>query len=463
MQIETVRTPGLGDSTYILVHQGVGIVIDPQRDIDRFEGVLDETNAELRFVLETHLHNDYLSGGRDLARNRHAELVLPAGAAPSFRHRPAFHGEDMDGGPFSVRPIHTPGHTPEHMSYLVIVDNEAVALFSGGSLLVGSAGRSDLLGWERAETLSRLQHGSVNRLAKLDDHIGLYPTHGAGSFCTTSGASSFTSTIGQEKASNPVLAYRDEDEFVEGELSNLVPFPSYYAQMGPANLFGVDAVTSFTVPTISEADFAGLSDEVSVVDARPQDDFALGHLPGSLAVELRRDFGTWVGWVLPFNSPLVLVLNADQDSEEAIRQLSRIGFDDVLGLVVDLPDWSAELTKYQLVSKEQFASAVVDGAQVLDVRAPNEWDAGFIAKSVHRYVPDLADGAPEVDGTEPVWVACGTGYRANIAASLLGSTKYDLRVLGEGGVTDVLSELSNQGRKDWFSTPSPADEGRTAT
>ena len=219
MQIHNVRTPGLGDNTYVLVHEGIGVVVDPQRDFDRFESILNETGAGLRFVLETHLHNDYISGGRDLARSAGGELVVPAGAAPVFRHRPAFHHEYLDGGPLVIRPIHTPGHTPEHTSYLVVIDEEPVALFSGGSLLVGSAGRPDLLGFDRADSLARLQYRSVNRLAELPESVGLYPTHGAGSFCTSSGAGALTSTIGQEKKTNPVLTYPDEDSFVAGQLS----------------------------------------------------------------------------------------------------------------------------------------------------------------------------------------------------------------------------------------------------
>ena len=274
MEIHSVRTPGLGDTTYVLIEDGQAIVVDPQRDIDRFEEVLSSTDAELRYVLETHVHNDYISGGRDLAKKAGGELVLPSGAAPVFRHRPAFHNENLNGGHLTVKPIHTPGHTPEHMSYLILIEDEPVAVFSGGSLLVGSAGRSGLLGDERADTLSRLQHGSVNRLASLPDEVGLYPTHGAGSFCRSSGAGNTTSTIGAEKATNPVLNYVSEDAFVAGELSGLVPFPSYYQYMGPMNIAGTSSLQGFDVASIDESAYAEISPEVTVVDARPKTEFA---------------------------------------------------------------------------------------------------------------------------------------------------------------------------------------------
>ena len=444
MQIEIIRTEGLGDSTYVLTHDGLAVVVDPQRDIDRFQDVLNDSGAELRYVLETHLHNDYISGGRDLAKALDGELVLPSGAAPVFRHRPAFHNEDLNGGSLTVRPIHTPGHTPEHMSYLILIDDEALVLFTGGSLLVGSAGRSDLLGLDRADTLARLQYGSVNRLAELGDDVGLYPTHGAGSFCTTSGVSNLTSTIGEERATNQVLAYPSEDSFVEGQLSGLVPYPSYYAEMGPANVSGRDAVTSFTTPQISATDFAAMRPGVSVVDARPKGEFAAGHLAGSFAVEMRNDFSTWVGWVLPFNTPLVLVMSPDQDTEEALRQLSRIGFDDVRGVITDLGAWETEMSGYPLVNQDDFTSAVRSGAQILDVRAPNERETGFIADSSYSYVPDIAVEIPDgLKKDRPLWVACETGYRANLAASILEAEGFDLRVLAGSGVTDVIAHLSN--------------------
>lgn len=434
MRIEAIRTEGLGDSTYILIHDGVAIVVDPQRDIDRFEAVLNDTGADLRCVLETHLHNDYVSGGLALSRAAHAELVMPAGAAPVFRHRPAFHHEDIELDGITVRPLHTPGHTPEHTSYLVTVDGREQALFSGGSLLVGSAGRSDLLGEERAETLARLQYGSVNRLANLPEDVGLYPTHGAGSFCTTSGAGTLTSTIGDEKRSNPVLAYVDEDDFVKGQLSNLVPYPSYYRHMAPINLRGL-AEPDFSVPLLD-----AIPEGVTVVDARPVHRFASGHIPGALGIELRDSFSTWVGWLTDHNTPLVLVLDEDQNAEEAMRQLARIGYDRVLGIVRNP---SEGLQSFRTVDRNEYAEAARGGDQLLDVRAPDEWDTGTVEGSVLTYLPDLAESIPSgLDSSRPVWVACGSGYRAAIAAGILQDRGFTPILLGGDGISDVRRILS---------------------
>jgi len=438
LHIETIRTEGLGDSTHILIHDGIAVVVDPQRDLDRFESVLNAEGADPRMVIETHLHNDYVSGGLAMSRRTGAELLMPAGAAPVFRHRPAFHHEDIDLGPLLIRPIHTPGHTPEHTSYVVVFEGQERAVFSGGSLLVGSAGRTDLLGEERAESLARLQYGSVFRLADLPNQVELYPTHGAGSFCTSSGAGEVTSTIGAEKQTNPVLLYKDEDTFVKGELANLVPYPAYYRYMGPMNIRGVDEA-DLSVPVIDT-----IPDGVTVVDARPMERYAAGHLPGALGIELRDSFGTWVGWLTEHNTPLVLVMDTDQDTEEAMRQLVRIGYDDVRGVLRHPADEIA--VSFEVVDVRQFAEAATSGAQILDVRAPNEWvEEGTIEGAFLSYVPDVALETPSgLRDDEPVWVLCGSGYRATIAAGMLQDRGFEPVALINGGATDVLRQTSNE-------------------
>jgi glyoxylase-like metal-dependent hydrolase (beta-lactamase superfamily II)/rhodanese-related sulfurtransferase len=448
MQITSIRTPGLGDATYLLEHDGVGILVDPQRDVDRFAQTIEASGVRLRYVLETHLHNDYISGGREIARRTGADLVLPAGAGVAFDHTPAFHQEEFGDRGIVIRPLHTPGHTPEHTSYLVLIDGRPVALFSGGSLLVGSAGRSDLLGRERARQLAVLQYGSVQRLARLPDETGLYPTHGEGSFCTASGAGRTTSTIGDEKRTNPVLAYPDAHSFAEGQLAGLQPYPRYYAHMGPINLLGPTPMPETRIPELTPEQVRALDTEVRIVDARPRAAYAAGHIPGALGIELADDFGVWAGWLLPFNQPLVLVLEAHQDAEEAARQLGRIGFDRIRGVVRGVSAWARSggtLSSYRTVGVAEFAAAVAAGEarQVLDVRAPAEWAAGHLAGSVHRYVPDLALAVPEtLSPNEPVWVGCASGYRASIAAGLLQAAGLEPVVLAEGGIPGVMSRLS---------------------
>ncbi len=438
MNVTVIPTPGLGDSTYLFEHDGVGLIVDPQRDIDRF--VEAASHLDTRFVLETHLHNDYVSGGRAFAATTGAELVIPASAGVAFSHRPAFHYEDIDGGPFTVRPIHTPGHTPEHVSYLVLVDDEAVALFSGGSLLVGSAGRTDLLGVDRADQLARLQYGSVTRLAALPERVALYPTHGAGSFCTASVAETTTSSIGTERRSNPVLGHASEDSFVAAALSDLQPYPDYYAQMGPINLAGPEPVPTDSLPPLN---VDAIPDDASVLDIRPHADYAAGHLAGSYGLELEDQMGVWAGWLVPFNEPIALVADEGQDVESAVTQLARVGYDRVVGVVNDLTGCE-NLRSYSLAPIADFVTEVrLATPQILDVRAPGEWEAGSIPNSVHTYVPDLRDGLPEtLDPNRPVWIICGGGYRSEMAVRYLEAGGFQPTVVVGGGVGDVLAALA---------------------
>lgn len=444
LTVESVRTPGLGDSTYLLTYQGSGILVDPQRDVDRFLDRLAGT--ELRWVLETHLHNDYVSGGVEAARRSGARLVVPAAAAPVYRHLPAFHLEDIGDEGLTIRPIHTPGHTPEHTSYLILIEGEPVALFSGGSLLVGSAGRPDLLGKERADSLARLQYRSVRRLAELPDEVGLYPTHGEGSFCTASGAGSTTSTIGSERVTNPVLAYPDEDAFVTGQLSGLAPYPTYYRHMGPANLRGGGPIATTVPARLDPETVAGWLDQVTVVDMRDQRRFAAGHIPGSLGVALRDDFGTWVGWLVDIDRPLVLVADPDQDLAEATLQLARIGYDQVRGWLSGIEDWVAagyETWSHATVGPTEFTQAVERGEQILDVRAPAEYRERHLIGSIHHYAPDLEKAdLGLLDPGRDVWVVCGTGHRASIAAGILQTKGFRPTVLTGVGVHEVCRAAS---------------------
>lgn len=438
MNVTIVPTPGLGDTTYIFEHDGIALIVDPQRDSERF--VKAASHLDTRFVLETHLHNDYVSGGRIVASATGAELVIPASAGVAFNHRPAFHHEELDGGAFTVRPIHTPGHTPEHVSYLVLVDDEAVALFSGGSLLVGSTGRTDLLGMNRADQLARLQYGSVTRLAGLPDGVALYPTHGAGSFCTASVAAASTSSIGSEKRSNPVFGHATVDSFVAEALSGLQPYPDYYAFMAPINLAGPEPMPALTIPPLTVEEIPG---DAHVIDIRPHAGYAAGHLPDSYGLELEDQMGVWAGWLVPFSEPIVLVANEGQDLAEAVTQLARVGYDRVSGVVSDLTGVD-QLRSYRLASIADLVVEIrLDSPQILDVRAPAERAADSIPDSIHAYVPGLRDGLPDaLDVERPVWVICGGGYRSQMAVRYLEAGGVEPIVTVGGGVDDVLAAIA---------------------
>lgn len=442
MDVTVLTTPGLGDNSYVIAHEGIGIVVDPQRDIERFEAVLEDVGVEPRFVLETHLHNDYVSGGLGLARKTGAEIVLPAGSGTAFPYLPAFHHEDIDAGPLTIRPIHTPGHTPEHVSYAVLVDGEPVAVFSGGSLLVGAVGRSDLLGIDRAASLVRLQYQSVQRIIEYPDETALYPTHGAGSFCTATFAGTTTSTIGDEKQTSPVLALPDVDAFAEAQMSGLVPYPAYYKHMGPANVAGPAPIEPTAIPVLSADEMAeAIAEGHTVVDARSKLAFAEGHVPGTWGIELGTDFATWTGWLLPFNAPLVLVLDDADEIDEARTALGRIGFEDIRGVKIGLDDWEGEgreLVSHRTATARQFLELEGD-RQVLDVRAPDECALDHLDGSLECYLPDLVEAIPaELSKDEPVYVGCTTGHRASTAAGILADAGYQPVVLTGASLLGVI-------------------------
>jgi hydroxyacylglutathione hydrolase len=440
MDVTSFRTPGLGDQTHLLTHEGMGVLIDPQRDIDRFLSLAEARDVDLRFVVETHLHNDYVSGAEQAALRTGAELVLPAAAAAAYPHTPAFHLEDIKADGLALRPIHTPGHTPEHTSYLVLIDGEPVALFSGGSLLVASAGRPDLLGPERARTLAKLQYGSLHRLAGLPRGVALYPTHGEGSFCTTTGAGRHTSTIGAEVDGNRLLAIEGADAFADELLAEPMPIPAFYRYMGPANTFGMPAMPRTRPPELALEDLADQPPGTQIIDIRPRTAMAAGFLPGSVGIELRDDFGSWAGWLLPHAAPIVLVAERDQDVAEAVTQLARIGVDTVRGVVHDLG--RAGTSRFDLLDLPAFRHRLADpGSQILDVRMPSEHAELPLPGAVERFLPDLVErGVPgALSRDRPVLIVCGSGRRATIAATLLSRDGYRAAVLTDAGVGDVLA------------------------
>lgn len=454
VEVERFHTPGLGDNSYLISHEGRGLVIDPQRDLDRFEQALAAADVELRAVAETHLHNDYVSGAPHLAGAHGAELLLPAAAGAAYHHVPAFHGEDRDlGGGFVLRPVHTPGHTPEHTSYLVIIDDEPVAVFSGGSLLVGSAGRTDLASEAQARQLARLQHGSLQRLAALPGHVAVYPTHGEGSFCSASGAGHSVSDLATELAENPALGHADAEAFADWQQGSLQPYPAYYARMGPANLLGRAPMPTTDLPTLEVADIDRLAGAGELIDVRDRHSAVAGHIPGSQLIAHGDDFGVWAGWLVDLDAPVVLVIDDTVDVDDAARQLGRIGIDDVRG-VLPVDAWIAagrRLRSLKIATVDQIAGApdAEPDRAVLDVRSPAEVVGGSMPGAVHRYLPDLAGDAGRwlPVGAEP-YVVCASGRRAAIAAGLLARRGYRPAPLLDGGTEQVRSTRDDATRSD---------------
>jgi glyoxylase-like metal-dependent hydrolase (beta-lactamase superfamily II)/rhodanese-related sulfurtransferase len=461
MHLESFLTRGLGDTSYLLASGDQALIVDPQRDIGPVLAAARARDVHITRIVETHVHNDYVSGALELRAATGATIAGPTGAGYAFAFERLAEGDELSVGTLRIVAAETPGHTPEHLSYLVYEEgsDEPTAVFTGGSLIVGSAGRTDLLGPEATPGLTRAQHHSLLRLSALPDQTLVLPTHGAGSFCSSSPpGQERTSTIGRERTSNPVLADRDVDEetFAERRLSGLLAYPSYYAHIAPINRAGPRVYGDMPLPLgLSPSQVAARVEAGAwVVDGRAPGAFAAGHLPGSISIELDDSFASYVGWIVPFGASIVLVLPEDRPEHEAAveaaTQLFRIGYEAVDGYLRGGVDAWVEagrpMRSYPVATVDELATAVgEERARVLDVRQRTEWDAGHIEGSTHLFVGDVDARIAEIPRDEEIWTACASGHRAAIAASLLDRAEIPVRLVTPGGVPDVLARVARMG------------------
>ena len=424
VQILTIETSSLGDRSY-LVHDGeVAVVIDPQRDIDRVQTLAAEHRVRVSHVVETHVHNDYVTGGLELAQATGATYVLPAGSDVEFEHTSVADGEVLEVGEMRVRVLHTPGHTHHHVSY-VLADtaDEVQAVFTGGSMLYGATGRTDLVGPDDTVELTHAQYRSVRRLAaELPAEAAVMPTHGFGSFCSATPTSGDASTIGEQTQVNPALTLAEQD-YVDTLLAGLDAYPAYYAHIGPINRRGPAPVDLSPPEPVEPTELRRRIEAGEwVVDLRDRTAFAAGHLAGSLGFELSTNFVTYLGWLYRYGTPLTLIGETPEQVAEARRELVRIGVDQITGAATGNIDALADgqpLRSYPVTDFAGLAKAREHGpVQVLDARRNDERARGSVAGSQHIPLHELADRIDEVPQGE-VWVYCGSGYRASIAASVL--------------------------------------------
>ncbi len=424
-EIVTIETKSLGDRSYLVSDGEVAAVIDPQRDIDRVLAVAERLGVRITHVFETHVHNDYVTGGLALARAVGAAYVLSAAENVDFDHVGVDDDDEIPVGCFIVRAVHTPGHTPHHMSYVVSEAGRPCAVFTGGSMLYGTVGRTDLIADDQTEELTRAQFRSVRRLAaELPDDVAVQPTHGFGSFCSSTQASGTDeSTIATERTTNIALTVDDEEHFVDTLMSGLTAYPRYYAHMGPRNRQGPTA-PDLSPPT--PVDPVELRRRIHagdwVIDLRTRQAFAHSHLAGTINVALDDKFITYLGWTIPWGTPVTLVGDTADDVAVAQRDLARIGIDRPTGAASGgLRKWAAggQLRSYRRATFAELAEEIHRAhVVVLDVRRNDEWSTNHLDGAVHVPLDQLDDRLSEIPDGQ-VWVHCASGYRASIAASLL--------------------------------------------
>jgi glyoxylase-like metal-dependent hydrolase (beta-lactamase superfamily II)/rhodanese-related sulfurtransferase len=437
--VDILETEGLGNRSYLAGGARTALVVDPPRDIDRVIAAAARRGVRIAAVAETHVHNDYVTGGLELARLTGARYLVPAGASVAYARVAVADGdaEEIDEG-LVLRAVATPGHTPHHTSYVLEEDGRAVAAFTGGSLLTGSVGRPDLVEPRLTEQLARAQHASAHRLAaELAEDVAVMPTHGFGSFCSASQADGDHSTIGTEKAANPALL-QDVETFVEELLTGLDDVPAYYAHMGPANAAG-PAPVDLTAP--ERADAGEIARRLAagewVVDLRNRVAFSEGHVAGSFNFEVEGRLATYLAWMMPWGKPVTLLAESAEGISRAQRELARVGIDRPAAAAVGSPaDWTgagAPLASFPRATFADLAAARERGEApvVLDVRRDGERSDGWIEGSVHIPVHQVHQRLGEVPaGT--VWVHCAGGMRAAIAASVLDAGGRDVVAVDDG-------------------------------
>ena len=434
LKIINLDTPTLGDRSYI-AHDGVSaLVVDPQRDIDRVEEIIRAENVQISAVVETHMHNDYVTGGLALARKYGVKYLTNAEDAVAFDRQGVNDEEVINIGDFAIQALHTPGHTFTHMSYVLLTPTEtAQAIFTGGSMLHGSTGRPDLLGWDHAATLAGLQHRSAHRIIELlEDKISIHPTHGFGSFCAATSTSGDSSTIADEKRTNPALLL-DRESFISQTLAGLDAYPAYYQGMGQVNEAGPAPIDLSELNRMSTDELLkAIQAGAWAVDLRSRNSFIQGHIPGSISFGLDGSFATYLGWIFPYGDKLILLSNRADDIASAQRELVRIGIDRPDGAVINDLQGVPGLSQNRAVSFTDVPEALKNpNVLVLDARRNSERQASHIEGTKHIPFHELRNRVAELPREKEIWVHCAGAYRASASLGILESAGYRAVLINE--------------------------------
>jgi hydroxyacylglutathione hydrolase len=453
MLIERIFTPGLAQVAYLVADEAARkvAVIDPRRDVDAYISWADSRNMEIAAILETHVHADFVSGAPELAMSTGAPIYASRLGAEEFPHEPLDDGDEVAIGAVILRALWTPGHTPEHMSFLATDSSQGddpVAIFTGDALFVGEVGRPDLLGEKETQRLAEHLYETVSdRFSNLDDSLVVYPGHTAGSSCGKKIGDAPTTTIGQERKDNYAFQIEDEEAFIDTVLEGMPKPPTYYPVLKKVNKAGavpleeLPAGNPFTPDEVARRQEAG----ALVVDARSPESFADGHIPGSVFAGLGPNFTTWIGWLAPYDREIILVLDELEGTlqfDEARTELHRIGVDGVAGyLEGGMPAWQSNgrdvVTLPQMTVQDlgHLIDSSTEELTVLDVRSDEEWQEGHIAGAAHKFAGEIAQGdEPPVDEDSPVALICGSGYRSSVVSSVLQQRGYRNLINVTGGM-----------------------------
>jgi hydroxyacylglutathione hydrolase len=431
---KTIQTEGIAELSYLLGDddEGVAAVFDPRPDCDVYIDMAREAGLAITHIFETHIHADLVSGSRELCARLESAKIFASHegrAHYGFEHEPVQDGDRFAFGDVLVIARHTPGHTPEHLCYVLTEadhPDDPWGVLTGDSLFVASAGRPDLLGADHTNELAEKQfHTLRDFYLKLPDHVMIYPNHGAGSPCGADIGARLSSTIGYEKRFNKFLQIDDVKKFTEYALATAPPVPTYYPRMKRVNAEGPEVLGNLPrVPGLPPKAFKSAIEKKAgvLVDVRTMLAFGGGHIAGALNIGGSPILSIWAGWMLDPNEPILLVLESDDDLDKTLRLFIRTGYTKFAGyLVGGIKAWDA--SGYPLERIEQMSVCELNdrksALQIVDVRSPGEWKKGHVPGARHIFVPELQKRIAELDSHKPTAVYCGSGYRASIATSIL--------------------------------------------
>lgn len=430
MYLKKIEVPGLAHYSYMIGSEGECAVIDPKRDVDEYLELAEFNGLRITHIFETHVHADFVSGARELAYHTGAGIYAGALGELEFDHVPLKDGDQIKVGKIEIKALHTPGHTPEHICYLVHEEGNSgqpPILFSGDTLFTGEVGRPDLLGEETTEILARQLFQSLSqKLARLDDHVQLLPGHGAGSLCGRHIANVASSTIGNERLTNYAFQIKDEDEFVKLVTKDLPPAPPYFKRMKKINKQGPQILKQLPLLNIlNPRDLVGKLDEYQLIDVRYSQYFGRGHLKNSYNIYVDASFSTWVGWLISPDKPIILIIDDYNVLDEAVRQLVRVGYENLAGFIqADITLWQKlglpiETLENITVADLKALMKQKEDLLILDVRERNEWASGRIPGAINIPLGFLNERLELLDPNRTTILVCASGFRSSAAASIL--------------------------------------------
>jgi hydroxyacylglutathione hydrolase len=431
MLLKHFFTPKIAHSSYLLAGKDTCAIIDPRRDVDIYIEAALEEGLRITHIIETHLHADYISGNLELAERTGATIYAPAAAQCEFEHVPLAEGDTVEIEHVRLDVLETPGHSPEHTSYVVVDTSRSqdpVGVFCGDTLFVGDVGRPDIFPERAQELADALYHSLHDKLLRLPDHVEVYPAHGAGSLCGRSMGAKYTTTIGYERRNSEPLQITDKDEFMASVTTDMPAAPDHFHRCGEVNRVGPTLLSD--LPSLELLTPTAFQDRISdgdpvILDVRSYDAFAAQHVPNAWSIDMASNLPTFAGWVLPPDKDILLVAESEDQAEEARTWLWRVGLDRVVGhLHGGMSAWASEgleTAHGRLISVHDLHERVTgeDSLVLVDVRTEEEYAERHIEGAVHIPAPDLRTRYQELEPTHPTYLVCGVGLRAAMAASIL--------------------------------------------